>query len=344
MDISIIFVRGLLSEVKRQGVDPQPLLLRAGIDDARLSNLRETLSVEQAAALVRDAMSLTGDPGLGLSCGVHAPESMLQVFGQLMVVQSTIRGAVAALQRYAPLLAGGMTWSLLERGPWAYFACEPLVQLEDFTRYEMEYALAMAARIGRHFSPPGAELHEVHFQHAEPRYAARYRQFFRCPISFDQPTNALVFPSAHVDRPQFHDDQTLRVVLQETAEQLLSERTRQDNVVDHIRTLLHYERELSSVDVDRLARQVKLSARGLRRKLYAAGTSLSTLVDEARCRVAQEELQRPDSSIKELADRLGFSEPSSFHRAFVRWTGRTPAQYRHEAQARSDDEPEPPEH
>jgi AraC-like DNA-binding protein len=327
MGISVIFARGLIAEIENRGLDPQELLERSNIDGTRLTDLRETLSIEEADLLTRNAMAMTDDPGLGLTIGANAPENMLQVCGHLMLAQSTIREAFAALRRYSSLLAEGPTWNLIERAEVAMFTFEPAVQLGDSTRYGVDYTLAMTTRVGQHFSPHGSSLKEVHVQHAAPIYASRYQEVFMCPVRFEMPTNALVFPREYIDRPQPHADDTVRTVLRETAERLLQERASSRSVAQRVRTLLRYERDLSGVNVDRIARHVGLSARALRRRLGSEGAPLSTLVDEARCRVACHELRRPDNTIKATAELLGFSEPSAFHRAFKRWTGRTPAEY-----------------
>ena len=99
MSISVVVVRGILSEVERRGVDPDALLRRSRLDPSRLLDIRETITVEESALLVEHAIAMTGDPALGLAIGANVPETTLQVFGHLVLSHSTIRQAFSALRR-----------------------------------------------------------------------------------------------------------------------------------------------------------------------------------------------------------------------------------------------------
>jgi AraC-like DNA-binding protein len=306
-----------------------PLLAACGLAETSLSDTRHTVSPETYHALVREALDATGDPGLGLAIGLRAPEAMLHVVGHLMFASATLRDALTCFRRYSALLAEGERWDLTEREHTATFSYMPAFQLGDSTRFTNEFVLAMAWRIGRHFALcPERRPPDVRFQHAAPAYAASYETAFGGPIRFGQPANAIVFHTATLDARQLHADDALCATLSEAADQLLRERA-QITLAERVRAMLRARRDLSDVNTTALALAVSLTPRALRSRLRAEGASLANLINEARLRVAREDLRRPDCSIKDLACRLGFSEPSAFHRAFKRWTGTTPSAYAH---------------
>jgi AraC-like DNA-binding protein len=327
MSVSIVMIRGILWELRSRRLDPAPLLAECKLSEDMIADIRTAVSSETYHTFVRRALDVTGDPALGLSMGSRAPENMLQIVGHLMLASTTLRDAIALFRRYSLLFAAGVQWELSERNEVATFSYMPGYQLGDTTRFTNEYVMATANRIGRHFAlRPESHAVEVRFQHPAPAYASRYEATFGCPVRFSQSANSIVFNASTLDMRQLHADETVRAMLGDTAERLLREREG-STTVDRVRTVLRYRRDLSNIDSNTLAAAVGLTPRALRRRLGAEGASLTALLDEARLRLACEDLKRPDSSIKEISDRLGFSEPSAFHRAFKRWTGLTPSQF-----------------
>jgi len=327
MFVSVIIVRGILAELQRHGVEPALALAGLDLREEQLADLRSRISFAQLDRVIERALSLSGDPGLGLSMGVNAPESMLQIIGHLMVSCRTPRDAFGVFERYSPLLADSVRYSLSEEGELAKFTYHCPVPLGDTSRFAAEYVLVMAQRIAAHFVSDGA-LHPTAllFEHAQPEYAHRYTRVFQCPVQFNQPVSALVFPRSILDATQLHADATVNTALRDMAERMYQEIDEPRLVSERIREMLQYESNLSVVEIGKLARSLGITPRSLRRRLAAEGASLTALVDEARCRLACEELRR-NGSIKAIAERVGFSEPSAFHRAFKRWTGQTPLEY-----------------
>jgi len=117
-------------------------------------------------------------------------------------------------------------------------------------------------------------------------------------------------------------------VLDRHAENLLSRFPPRNSIVDQSRSIIGHELRGGDPSLERVAAQLGLSARTLQRKLHEQHTSHNELVDHLRHELAVRYLQEREMAIGEVAYLLGFSEPSSFHRAFKRWTGATPREFR----------------
>jgi AraC-like DNA-binding protein len=170
--------------------------------------------------------------------------------------------------------------------------------------------------------------HEVRFRHEQPEYADEYERVYGCPVRFAQIANEIVFARRLLDLPQLHRDELLLDLLRERADQLLADTHATERLAERIVDGLKLELQLGGTDPARVAQRLGMTLRSLQRRLQASSLSLSRLIDEARREEACAALRRGDVPIKDLAHRLGFSEPSAFHRAFKRWTGMTPAQFR----------------
>jgi AraC-like DNA-binding protein len=164
------------------------------------------------------------------------------------------------------------------------------------------------------------------------RFLDDYQAFFGGPVKLGSSRNRLVFPSEVLDRPIVHRSSAPMPALNDIAAHQLDrfERAycRVNDLVDKVRDYVREHLGASAVDQKTAARDMAMSPRTLHRKLQESDRSFRDLTDEVRAQKARELLADPDYTIQQVAHDLGYSQPSSFHRAFKRWTGQTPGQAR----------------
>ena len=168
----------------------------------------------------------------------------------------------------------------------------------------------------------------VEFQHDAPADTFEHRRLFRCPIKFGAPLNRLHFASSNLTLPIAKADAGLCALLDRHAEELLAKYPPRDSLVDQVRSIITTEFRGGDPSLEHVAAQLGLTPRTLQRKLQELGTSHNELLEQMRRQLAMRYLREREMAICEVAYLLGFSESSSFHRAFKRWTGLTPKEFR----------------
>jgi len=330
MYVSIAMVRVICAELHRQGVAEAAFCALAGIDRADLADPTLLLPVGRYDQIVRLAGHLTRDPDLGLHVGESAPSGGAHVVGHILYNCASVRDAIALFIRYAPLVIEGSRLALREEPDAARAIYGHPDIATDNARFDAEAALTLIYGIGKRFLRTESPPYRVSFAHPRPASTAEHERIFQCELVFDAPVNAIEFSPRLLDLPHVYRDEPLCELLKARAEELLARRRSDDRLPERILDLLKYGTD-SGADADLVARRLGLSARSLQRRLRARGVSLSQLLDEARKEIACSALARPEAPIKDVAARLGFSEPSAFHRAFKRWMGTTPAEFRRRA-------------
>ena len=195
-------------------------------------------------------------------------------------------------------------------------------------RQSAEFLLAIWVRGGRLATGTDWAPTEVRFGHPEPRDSGDHHRFFAAPVLFGTGENALVLPAALLGAPCLRADRALLAVLDRYAEDRLERAPRTTSFADRARAALIEEFRSGEPSVERLAARLKTSIRTLNRTLAAENLTYRKLLDHLRQELACRQLADGRVAIAETAFLLGFSELSAFYRAFKRWTGQTPAEFR----------------
>ena len=156
---------------------------------------------------------------------------------------------------------------------------------------------------------------------------------FRCPIYFDADENTLQFPRDALARRIVHTPDSLAEFLDGIVYHLIAAERAPTSTSAAIKSLVSIDLPGGMPSFTEVARTLHMSESSLRRRLQKEDTSYQALKDEVRCEVAIDKLLNEQAKIADLADYLGFTEPSSFVRSFKSWTGQTPNSYRERIQA-----------
>lgn len=321
------FVRALTEALEALGIDRRTLLQGSPFTPEDLGAPLSPIEHAQLDALVERAIVLTGEPAIGLRWWQEATFGAFGAVGHALLVAPSFRAGVALMERYWPL-----------------FMSEPLLELEDDGvlcrlhlqrkssaprphRAYVESAMFVLARFLRQCAGVDGIPLVARFDYPAPDYAAQYGVALGCLCEFEAPAAELVLDSAHAHRPNLNYAETLSRDLCAIADGLLAQQTVSPLSV-RVLELWRGSAEIARMSMEETAARLGMSERTLRRRLHVEGTSFPALVQRALAELAERLLRDPARSVKEVALTLGFTEPSAFHRALRRWTGKTPGELR----------------
>jgi len=163
----------------------------------------------------------------------------------------------------------------------------------------------------------------------QPAFMAGIRHFFPCPVSYEQPLNAVTFSARHLEAELIRSEAELEEFLKLAPYYLVIEpHASPKSVTCRIREILGHDFREELPSFEELTGLLNMSARTLRRRLEKEGTSYQRIKDNARRDVAISLLSHEGKTVSEVAEQVGFSDPSAFHRSFKKWTGQSPGSYR----------------
>ncbi|NNN25437.1 MULTISPECIES: AraC family transcriptional regulator [Pseudomonas] len=330
--VSVAYLQGLVEHLQRHGVEPTQLLETVHLEPSILAQRDQRIAASAYLELVGAGVRLSGDDNLGLHLGEAVRPGYYGVLGYLIMSCATLSAALHRQARYAALVGNLGRVELADEPP--RDGCEPLVKhcwealLPQQQRQMSEETLAGWVSFGHWVSGVDEAPFEVRFRHSAPADVSEHARIFRCPVLFDQPDNALVFPKRLLALPLGQADAQVQRTLDAYAERLLVEINKGDSVLDRARRELARQLPEQGADLEHLSLTLALSPRTLQRRLRDTGLSFSQLVDETRQQLVLHYLRDPALDTADIAYLLGFSEASSLARAFRRWTGQSLGEYR----------------
>jgi AraC-like DNA-binding protein len=309
--------------LRRLGVEPGAVLRCAGLPPTALDDPQATISYAQVGALFGCAALATGIEHIGLHSGAGWRLDHLGMVGQLVRNSVNFGDAMQSAVLHHWLNGAGAvpfmfrSESVVEIGYALYATGVP------HSDHVYDAALAAWITMIRELCGPGWSPSQVFLPRSRPDNTAPYQRLFAAPVTFNSDYAALRFPSALLAVPLPGADAARLAALGEALTAIGPE-----PIAPRSHRLVRIMLARGDTKAENLAATLSLSRRTLDRRLKAQDLSFQSVLDGVRYEAARQLLEISSVDISSIARALGYTEPSPFTRAFKRWSGQTPSEWR----------------
>lgn len=320
----------LFDAAEAAGLPRAELARTAGFDLGVLGDRDARVPLSELFSLWESAMRTIRDPGFPLTVATQYAPGDYEIVGFIAMTSEDVEQGLLQVQRFTRLWIDGARWELSREPSGDVELAYELAGSDRLGgRCSVESGLAELVHAARAVTMSDLAPREVRIAHRAPDDAGvAHVRFFSSKVVWGAPRSAIVFRAEDLRRRLVKADPALRGFLVEQAEARLEaiagDETWRGRVRREIESLLP-SGEPSLADV---ATRLGSSERTVRRRLDEESTGFRDLVDEVRRERALRLIDDERLTLTDVALLLGFSEPSPLHRAFRRWTGMTPAEYR----------------
>ncbi len=291
------------------------------------SRPEDRVPLRTALAMLDGGVAISNDPDLGLRAALRNSLSV-PLLEYAAASSSTVRESLNTLARYIMVVNEGFDIRLTVEGP-----CAVLEFNDDrmpMGRAAIDFALGsfyLRRMLWGVVAPNDAVRCQVWFRYSHPLDTSVHDTLFkRAILVFDASRHAIVFPADRLDLPTRRPDPVLHDLLVQSIDEQMMKLSTEMRVTPQVRAILR-EGIATNGSAEFVSERMGVSPRTLCRRLTSEGTSFQKLLDEVRCGLALRHLIGERMSVSQTAQRLGYSEANSFHRAFRRWFGTSPSEY-----------------
>ncbi|MDR3524292.1 MAG: AraC family transcriptional regulator [Acetobacteraceae bacterium] len=319
--IAASFVDEALDSLRRQGLPTAALLAAAGLP----VRVTDPISADAYGRLWLGIANAIGDEFFGLGGRPMRPGSFTLLCHCLMNA-GTLEAALRRALRFLYVVLDDPRGELVVADGLAQVILHDTGTPRSAFAYRTFWIIVHGITcwfVGRRIG-----LRRVDFRGPEPKHCADYRLFFGAPVRFEQEVSRLAFDARFLQLPLVRSERALRQFLRNAPANILVRYSYDGGMSAQIRRRLREMPPSLWPGFDELAAQLHQPVTTLRRRLAQEGQSYQSIKDDIRRGLAISRLLVDSTSVGDIAADLGFSEPSAFHRAFRKWTAKSPAQYR----------------
>jgi len=317
--------------VEHYGLTRAELLQAAAISDDELADASALVPERALFALLRFIREKSGDPALGLRMADALDLRAQGFWGYALMSSMSMRERVGIHLRYSTVRSS-IRAELRIEGERGVIDFDVSHLDNDLIPLVCDWGVGTACvQHRRRIQRPDSQL-EVWLTYPEQPYHRELRAMVGGIVVFDAPCNRMVFPASDLDKPLSGDPHLSKLAIAQLESQLATSRAGAstsvtDSLLAQVRARL-LARLASDASLERIARDLHISTRTLRRRLDAADTSFQALLEEVRRSRAVAYLTETELAVEHISVQLGYGDPANFRRAFRRWEGMAPSTFR----------------
>ncbi|MFT7177100.1 MAG: AraC-like DNA-binding protein [Candidatus Azotimanducaceae bacterium] len=317
-------LKQLLIELEKAKVNPNKLFSTSGV--VKPNQGQHALAGAESLLLLEAATKLTGDHSLVFRLGQQIGIDSYGTFGFALMSCANLRESLDLLLRYGKVFFKP-NWKVHDHDGGLMLRLNLTLGTPAQQRLVAELCFSQLSTIGSSLYRGRLEGAELHFNFPEPSHAIGYLSTLKAAVSFGGEHNQLFLPTRVLDTPVRTASQPEYVVFHQQCEEMLRSLNSVEKTTTAVRNLL-IQSAGEFLNISQAAERLYVSERTLRRRLAAESTSFRATFDEIKDLLAREYLADTQLTVAEIAHLLDYSETVNFRRAFVRWNGATPSQYR----------------
>ncbi|MBX9913552.1 MAG: AraC family transcriptional regulator [Pseudomonadaceae bacterium] len=327
--VPVAYVEALLGLAGEFGLGREALFTAARVRPQALDNPNGRLSFIDFNMLASVALQRCHEPALGLLLGQRLNVSSHGILGYAVLASANLGQAIQFALKYYRVLGLAFDLDVIQEPERLQLRAVESMPMGPLSQFAGEALFASLFSIATFLVGSPLQGLALGFAHPPPSHAPRYLEVFGVQVQFDQPYHWLSLPKNYLERPMALANPGTVQMCEQQCEALLASLDVQDGLLTRVRRLL-LARPGDFPDLHSAAQALHTSGRSLRRHLSELGTSYQQVLDEVRKRLALQYLTTTHLPLYEIAFLLGFSDPSNFRRAFKKWTGKSPGEFRRE--------------
>lgn len=319
----------LAKALEHLGYSTESVFDAVGLDPKKLKDTNARYSTQQMQQLWHTAVELTGDPMFGIKVAGYWHPTTFHALGYSWMASGSLKEAMERAVRYSKVVSD-LVQLTFEYTNGAY---KLGIGMHATGATPVPESVDAAAAVFVHMTRLvyGDEINPilVTLPRPKPPTAKEFSEFFNSPIEYEAQETALFFIDDQVEKSLPTGNVELAHANDKIVKDYLSHLDR-THVAMQVKSKIVDLLSSGMVTEQDMANALHLSLRSLQRKLREEGTSYKVILEETRRELAKKYIQNSRLSISEISFLLGFSEISNFSRAFKRWNGRAPSEFRSE--------------